>query len=290
MQTEKLKIIECPRDAMQGIKEFIPTETKTAYINTLLQVGFDTIDFGSFVSPKAIPQLQDTAKVLAGLDLSKTKSKLLAIIANTRGAQDACNFEEISYLGFPFSISETFQQRNTNSSIEQSLKTVEEIQSLCVKHNKQLVVYLSMAFGNPYGDIWNSDICINWTKKLHSMGIRIIAPSDTIGSSTPETINYLFSHLIPEFSDVEFGAHLHSTPEKIVEKVEAAYNSGCRRFDSAVLGFGGCPMAADSLTGNMATEVMINYFVAKNIETGLNLELLNKEVMQQSTRLFNQYH
>ena len=290
MMKENLKIIECPRDAMQGIKEFIPTATKIAYINTLLQVGFDTIDFGSFVSPKAIPQLQDTAEVLKGLDLSKTKSKLLSIIANTRGAQDAVHFEEISYLGFPFSISETFQQRNTNSSIDQSLKTVDEIQNLCSKNKKQLVVYLSMAFGNPYGDVWNSDICINWTKKLHSMGIRIIAPSDTIGSSTPETINYLFSHLIPEFTDVEFGAHLHSTPEKIIEKVEAAYNSGCRRFDSAVLGFGGCPMAADDLTGNIATEKMVNYFLSKNIETGLNLDLLSKEVLQQSTRLFNQYH
>jgi hydroxymethylglutaryl-CoA lyase len=290
MQTDKLKIVECPRDAMQGIKEFIPTETKTAYINTLLQVGFDTIDFGSFVSPKAIPQLQDTAKVLAGLDLSKTKSKLLAIIANTRGAQDAVHFEEISYLGFPFSISETFQQRNTNSSIDQSLKTVEEIQNLCSKNKKQLVVYLSMAFGNPYGDVWNSDICITRAKRLHDMGIRIIAPSDTVGSSTPETINYLFSHLIPEFSDVEFGAHLHSTPEKIVEKVEAAYNSGCRRFDSAVLGFGGCPMAADDLTGNIATEMMVNYFVSKQIEPGLNLDLLSGDVLQQSTRLFNRYH
>lgn len=290
MQTEKLKIIECPRDAMQGIKDFIPTATKTAYINALLQVGFDTIDFGSFVSPKAIPQLQDTADVLRGLDLSNTKSKLLSIIANTRGAQDAVHFEEITYLGFPFSISETFQQRNTNSSIDRSLKTVEEIQNLCSKNNKQLVVYLSMAFGNPYGDKWNSDICITWAKRLHDMGIRIIAPSDTIGSSTPETINYLFSNLIPEFTDVEFGAHLHSTPEKIVEKVEAAYNSGCRRFDSAVLGFGGCPMAADDLTGNIATEIMVNYFVSKNIETGLNLNLLSGEVLQQSTRLFNQYH
>ena len=287
---EHLKIVECPRDAMQGIKEFIPTATKTAYINTLLQVGFDTIDFGSFVSPKAIPQLQDTAEVLKGLDLSKTKSKLLSIIANTRGAQDAVHFEEISYLGFPFSISETFQQRNTNSSIDQSLKTVDEIQNLCSKNKKQLVVYLSMAFGNPYGDKWNSDICITWAKRLHDMGIRIIAPSDTIGSSTPETINYLFFNLIPEFTDVEFGAHLHSTPEKIVEKVEAAYKSGCRRFDSAVLGFGGCPMAADDLTGNIATEMMVNYFVSKNIETGLNLDLLNKEVLQQSTNLFNQYH
>ncbi len=290
MQTKKLKLVECPRDAMQGIKEFIPTATKTAYINSLLQVGFDTIDFGSFVSPKAIPQLQDTAEVLKGLDLSKTKSKLLSIIANTRGAQDACSFEEISYLGFPFSISETFQQRNTNSSIDQSLKTVDEIQNLCSKNNKQLVVYLSMAFGNPYGDVWNSDICITWAKKLHDMGIKIIAPSDTIGSSTPETINYLFSNLIPEFSDVEFGAHLHSTPEKVVEKVEAAYNSGCRRFDSAVLGFGGCPMAANDLTGNIATEKMVTYFVSKNIETGLNLDLLNGDVLKQSTLLFNQYH
>ena len=290
MKTDYLKIIECPRDAMQGIKEFIPTETKTVYINSLLQVGFDTIDFGSFVSPKAIPQLQDTAKVLEGLDLSNTKTKLLAIIANTRGAQDACNFEQISYLGFPFSISETFQQRNTNSSIVQSLKTVEEIQNLCAKNKKQLVVYLSMAFGNPYGDIWNSDICITWAKHLHNMGIRIIAPSDTIGSSTPETIKYLFSHLIPEFNDVEFGAHLHSTPEKIIEKVEAAYSSGCRRFDSVVLGFGGCPMAADDLTGNIATEVMVNYFVSKKIATSLNLDLLNGEVMKQSTQLFNQYH
>ena len=290
MRADKLKIIECPRDAMQGIKEFIPTETKTAYINTLLQVDFDTIDFGSFVSPKAIPQLQDTVKVLDGLDLSTTKTKLLAIIANTRGAQDACNFEEINYLGFPFSISETFQQRNTNSSIYQSLKTVEEIQNLCAKNKKQLVVYLSMAFGNPYGDVWNSDICITWAKHLHNMGIRIIAPSDTIGSSTPETINFLFSHLIPEFTDVEFGAHLHSTPEKIIEKVEAAYSSGCRRFDSAVLGFGGCPMAADDLTGNIATEVMVNYFVSKKIATSLNLDLLNGEVMKLSTQLFNQYH
>ncbi|HEX7413394.1 MAG TPA: hydroxymethylglutaryl-CoA lyase [Bacteroidia bacterium] len=290
MQPNNLKLIECPRDAMQGITAFIPTETKTAYINTLLQVGFDTIDFGSFVSPKAIPQLQDTAKVLEGLDLSSTKTKLLAIIANTRGAQDACAFGQISYLGFPFSVSETFQQRNTNSSIEQSLKTVEEIQSLCVKHNKELVVYLSMAFGNPYGDVWNSDICMNWTKKLHRMGVRIIAPSDTIGSSTPETISYLFTHLIPEFRDVEFGAHLHSTPEKIIEKITAAYNSGCRRFDSAVLGFGGCPMATDNLTGNIATEVMIDYFTTKNIATGLNLALLNKEVMQQSSALFNSYH
>src|SRR5246500_1839064 len=285
-----IKITECPRDAMQGIKDFIPTEEKINYINAILKVGFDTIDFGSFVSPKAIPQMQDTDKVLSNLNLSSSKSKLLAIIANTRGAEDACKFDEINYLGFPFSVSETFQQRNTNSSIEESLTRVEEIQSLCVKHNKQLVVYLSMAFGNPYGDAWNSEICINWTKKLHSMGIRIIAPSDTIGSSTPDTISYLFSHLIPEFSDVEFGAHLHSIPEKIVEKVEAAYNSGCRRFDSAVLGFGGCPMADDSLTGNIATEAMVNYFESKKIATGLNLNLLDKEVMQQSTRLFNQYH
>ncbi|MBS1647465.1 MAG: hydroxymethylglutaryl-CoA lyase [Bacteroidetes bacterium] len=290
MNTSSVKIVECPRDAMQGIKQFIPTATKTEYLNHLLKAGFDTLDFGSFVSPKAIPQLQDTAQVLKGLALANTKTRLLAIVANTRGAQDACLFEEISYLGFPFSISETFQQRNTNSSIEQSLKTVEEIQNLCIKHKKQLVIYLSMAFGNPYGDVWNSDICINWAKKIHNLGVKMIAPSDTIGSSTPQTIQYLFSHLIPEFSDVEFGAHLHSTPEKSTEKIEAAYVSGCRRFDSAILGFGGCPMAADSLTGNIATEVVVRYFHSKNIATGLYHNTLSSDIIEQSTAIFSTYH
>ncbi len=274
-----VKLIECPRDAMQGLHDFIPTEKKAAYINQLLKVGFDTIDFGSFVSPKAIPQLIDTAEVLNLLDLTSTKSKLLAIVANKRGAIDACNFEEINYLGFPFSISETFQQRNTNSSIEESLVRVADIQNLCVKHNKQLVVYISMAFGNPYGDLWNSDIVIEWTKKLADLGIKIIALSDTIGISNPENISYLFGNTIPEFSNIEIGAHLHTTPTTWEEKVNAAYNNGCKRFDGAIKGFGGCPMATDDLTGNMATENLIQYFNQNNIETGLNdLEFKNSMI------------
>ncbi len=273
-----LKLIECPRDAMQGIHDFIPTEKKVAYINQLLKVGFDTIDFGSFVSPKAIPQMADTAAVLAQLDLTNTKSKLLAIVANSRGALDAAEYEEISYLGYPFSISETFQQRNTNASIQESLKRVEEIQDICVRSRKQLVVYISMAFGNPYGDKWNSDIAIAWTEKLHKLGVRIIALSDTIGVSNKENIDYLFSNLIPAFKDVEFGAHLHTTPDTWKEKVEAAYNAGCRRFDGAIKGFGGCPMATDKLTGNMPTENMISYFEEKNIKTELDLNAFSRSV------------
>jgi hydroxymethylglutaryl-CoA lyase len=265
-----MKIIECPRDAMQGVHEFIPTEKKAAYINSILKVGFDTIDFGSFVSPKAIPQLRDTAMVLEQLDLAASNSKLLAIIANARGAQDAVEFEEITYLGFPFSISETFQQRNTNSSMGESLFRIEEIQDLCIRNKKKLIVYLSMAFGNPYGDEWNSDIVITWTKKIAQMGIKTIALSDTIGVSNPATISYLFSKLIPEFPGIEIGAHLHTTPDTWEEKVHAAYTSGCRRFDSAIKGYGGCPMAADQLTGNMPTEKLISYFKNKNIATGLN--------------------
>jgi hydroxymethylglutaryl-CoA lyase len=267
---EKVKIIECPRDAMQGIHEFIPTEKKVAYINSILKCGFDTVDFGSFVSPKAIPQMRDTAEVLSKLDLSETKSKLLAIIANVRGAEDACKFPEITYLGFPFSISETFQQRNTNSSIDESLKRVEEIQNLCVKNKKELLIYISMAFGNPYGDEWNSDIAIEWTKKLSELGIKIFAMADTIGVSNPENISYLFSKVIPEFPDLEIGAHLHTTPDTWKEKIEAAYNAGCRRFDSAIKGFGGCPMATDKLTGNMPTENLLSYFNKKNISTGIH--------------------
>jgi hydroxymethylglutaryl-CoA lyase len=284
-----MKIVECPRDAMQGIKQLIPTELKAKYINTLLKVGFDTIDFGSFVSPKAIPQLVDTAEVLKQLDLSNTKSKLLAIVANQRGAQDACNFEEINYLGFPFSISETFQQRNANSSIAESLIRVEEIQTLCLKHKKELVVYISMAFGNPYGDLWNSDIVMNWTKKLSDLGIKIIALSDTIGVSNPENINYLFSNIIPEFKNVEIGAHLHSTKEKATEKIDAAYKSGCKRFDVAIHGFGGCPMAADDLTGNLATEDLESYFITNNINVNLNSEFL-REAYESSWNIFNNYH
>lgn len=258
-----VKIIECPRDAMQGIHSFIPTETKARYINRLLKVGFDSIDFGSFVSPKAIPQMRDTAEVLKLLQLDGSRSKLLAIIANKRGAEDAVSFDEISFLGYPFSISETFQQRNTNSSIAESLKRVEDIQKLCIQSKKELVIYISMAFGNPYGDEWNAGIVTKWSKKLADMGIKIIALSDTVGVSNPENIKELFQPLIKELPTVEFGAHLHTTPDKWEEKVEAAYLSGCRRFDGAIKGFGGCPMAADELTGNMPTEKMLDFFKNK---------------------------
>lgn len=284
-----VKIIECPRDAMQGLHSFIPTEIKAKYINTLLKCGFDTIDFGSFVSPKAIPQMQDTTDVLKKLDLSSTKSKLLAIIANARGAQDAVVFDEIKYLGFPFSISETFQQRNTNSSIAESLLRVEEIQSLCVKNNKELVVYISMAFGNPYNDEWSSEIAMNWAAKLHSMGIRIIALADTTGVSNPENISYLFKHLIPAFKDVEFGAHLHSTKENSIEKIKAAAENGCLRYDAAIHGFGGCPMAKDDLTGNIATEDVLTYFNSISTDLGLNNDALFA-AYEKSWEIFNKYH
>jgi len=267
----QVQIIECPRDAMQGWKHFIPTEKKIEYINSLLEVGFDTIDFGSFVSSKAIPQMADTAEVLSQLDLSSARTKLLAIVANERGARDACAHNEIQYLGYPFSISETFQQRNTNASIAQSLERVDAIQELCVKHNKKLVVYISMAFGNPYGDPWNSEIAIDWSAKLHEkLEVGIIALSDTTGVSNPENISYLFKALIPVLPKVEFGAHLHTTPDKWEEKIVAAYNSGCRRFDGAIKGYGGCPMADDKLTGNMPTENMIGYFAKNNITSGVD--------------------
>lgn len=255
-----VKIIECPRDAMQGIKEFIPTDVKVNYINQLLKVGFDTIDFGSFVSPKAIPQMKDTAEVLEQLDLSNTKSRLLAIIANKRGAEDACKHDAITYLGYPFSVSETFQLRNTNATISESLERVDEILELCEKYNKQPVMYLSMAFGNPYGDVWHEEIVAKWSEKLIEKGVKIIALSDTIGSSNPDNIAHLFSTLIPLFPNVEFGAHFHTTPDKWKEKIEAAYNNGCNRFDGAIKGFGGCPMAKDELTGNMPTEQLLSFF------------------------------
>lgn len=272
METNKpLRIVECPRDAMQGLHDFIPTETKIQYINQLLKVGFDTIDFGSFVSPKAIPQLRDTTEVLAGLDLKETTSKLLAIVANIRGAEDAVRFDEINYLGFPFSISETFQQRNTNSSMEESLTRVEEIQKLCLQTNKKLVIYISMAFGNPYGDPWSLQVASDWSKRLYEkLGIEIIALSDTIGVSNPSTITELFSGLIPALPQVEFGAHLHSTPHTVREKAEAAYRAGCRRFDGAIYGFGGCPMATDKLTGNMRTEEMLAWFNQNQIGTKID--------------------
>lgn len=280
-----MKLIECPRDAMQGIHDFIPTEKKVAYINSILKCGFDTVDFGSFVSPKAIPQMIDTAHVLEQLDLSKTKSKLLAIVANVRGAEDAVEFEEISYLGFPFSISETFQQRNANASISESLTRVEEINDLCVRNKKELVVYVSMAFGNPYGDEWSSDVAITWTKRLAQMGIKIIALSDTIGVSNPENIKVLFSKLIPEFPGVEIGAHLHTTPTTWEEKIQAAHLAGCKRFDSAIKGYGGCPMATDKLTGNMPTENLLHYFNKHNVVTGID-ENAFAEAMQLSGTTF----
>ena len=266
----KVKIIECPRDAMQGIKShFISTDAKARYINSLLKVGFDTIDFGSFVSPKAIPQMRDTAAVLSKLDLSQTQSKLLAIIANTRGANDAIQFEEINYLGYPFSISENFQMRNTHKTIQQSIKELEEILSIASKKKKEVVTYLSMGFGNPYGDPWNINIVGEWTEKLSDMGVKIISLSDTIGSSKPDVIEYLFSNLIYNYPKIEFGAHLHTTPDSWHQKVDAAFKAGCKRFDGAIKGYGGCPMAKDQLTGNMPTEKLLSYFAAQKVNTGI---------------------
>ncbi|KRP28857.1 hydroxymethylglutaryl-CoA lyase [Polaribacter sp.] len=267
---KQVKIIECPRDAMQGIKShFIPTEKKALYINSLLNVGFDTIDFGSFVSPKAIPQMRDTGEVLSLLNLSRTQTKLLAIVANTKGAIDASKFEEINYLGFPFSISENFQMRNTHKTIDESIKSLNEIFEIATKTNKEVVAYLSMGFGNPYGDPWNLEIVGNWIGKLAKMGVKILSLSDTIGSSTPEVIDYLFSNLIPKYPGIEFGAHLHTTQDKWFEKVNAAYKAGCIRFDGAIMGFGGCPMAKDELTGNMPTEKLLSYFTAQKVNTNI---------------------
>lgn len=286
---ETVKIIECPRDAMQGIKTFIPTANKVTYIQSLLRVGFDTIDFGSFVSSKAIPQMQDTAEVLAQLDLSKTRSKLLAIIANTQGAEAACNYSEIQYLGFPFSISENFQMRNTHKTIAQSLVSLEEILNLADTKNKQVVAYLSMGFGNPYGDPWNTEIVGEWTEKLAAMGVTILSLSDTIGSSTPEMISYLFSNLIPAYPEIEFGAHLHTTPDSWFEKIDAAYKSGCLRFDGAIQGFGGCPMATNHLTGNMPTEKLLSYFTAQKSITNLS-PMSFESAYNEASKVFGQYY
>jgi hydroxymethylglutaryl-CoA lyase len=284
-----IKITECPRDAMQGIKKIIPTELKAQYINQLLKVGFDTIDFGSFVSHKAIPQMQDTAAVLNKLDLSHTKTKLLAIIANTRGAENACGFEEISYLGFPFSISETFQMRNTNSTIESSLVRLEEIQNVCIKNNKQLLVYISMAFGNPYGDIWHADIASQWCLKINKMGIKHLALADTFGSSNQESIKQLFSTILPELKNTQIAAHLHSSKDKSLEKINAAFESGCRSFDVAIHGFGGCPMAKDELIGNIPTEDLETFATNNKIQLSLNKIELNT-AYELSWQIFNQYH
>ena len=263
-----MKIIECPRDAMQGIDNFITTAQKVSYLNSLLKVGFDTLDFGSFVSPKYIPQMRDTANVVSQLDDSDTR--LLSIVANQRGADDACSFERIDYLGYPFSVSENFQKRNTNKSIEQSLCLVEQLQNTCVKHHKSLVVYISMAFGNSYGEYWHEDIVAKWSEKLSDLDIKIIALSDTIGVSNPDNIRLLFSLLSNEFPQIEWGAHLHTHLESWREKVEAAYNSGCRRFDGAIKGYGGCPMSKDDLVGNMPTEKLLSFTQEKKIETAIN--------------------
>ena len=265
-----IQLVECPRDAMQGFENFIPTNHIAEYINMLLKVGFHTIDFGSFVSPKAIPQMRDTAEVLSKLNLEGSSSKLLAIVANSRGAEQAASFSEIQYLGYPFSVSEVFQKRNTNRTIEDSLILVDRMQNLVAKHNKELVVYLSMAFGNPYQEDWHPDIIAKYTEILVNMGIRTLALSDTIGVSTKDTISPLFSQLIPEFNEVTFGAHLHTNPKDWKEKVMAAYLSGCSRFDTAIKGLGGCPMAKDELTGNMPTEKMLSFLNEQDEESSIN--------------------
>ena len=259
-----LEIVECPRDAMQGIKEFIPTEKKLAYLQQLLKVGFDVIDCGSFVSHKAIPQMADTHEIIQKIDLEGSSSKLLTIAANERGAQDAASYEKISYIGYPFSISETFQLRNTNSTIAQSLDRVKRIQEISTKASKELVIYISMGFGNPYGDPWNAEIVFEWVEKLKELGITIFALSDTIGVANSTSIYYLFSKLIPEYEDLVFGAHLHTRPDNWHKKIIAAYEAGCRRFDGAIKGFGGCPMAKDELVGNMPTENFVDFFAKKN--------------------------
>ena len=286
---QQVKIIECPRDAMQGIKDWIPTKQKVQYIQSLLRCGFDTIDFGSFVSPKAIPQMRDTAEVLSNLDLSATQSKLLAIIANLRGAEDALKHQEIDYLGYPFSISENFQMRNTHKTISESLEILQEILNIAEKNNKEVVAYLSMGFGNPYGDPWNVDIVGEWTEKLSAMGVKILSLSDTVGSSTPDIISYLFTNLIPKYPHIEFGAHLHTTPNAWHEKIDAAYKAGCRRFDGAIQGFGGCPMAKDDLTGNMPTEKMLSYFTAKKVLRNIN-PMSFESAHNEATKIFTKYH
>jgi len=271
-----IKLVECPRDAMQGLHDFIPTQDKVDYLNLLLKVGFDTLDFGSFVSPKAIPQMADTGRVLESLDLDGTKTKLLAIVGNGRGAELACEYPEIAYLGFPFSISETFQQRNLHATVADSLERVQDIQDLCLRHNKTMVVYLSMGFGNPYGEPWSAEIVGEWAGKMAQMGIQIIALADTIGVANPESIRYLFGHLIPAFPSVEFGAHFHTTPDTWLEKIDAAYKAGCMRYDGAIMGFGGCPMAKDDLVGNMATENILQYFENQGEALGLEKQALRE--------------
>ncbi len=278
---QNIQLIECPRDAMQGWKHFIPTEKKVDYINALLRVGFHTLDFGSFVSPKAIPQMADTKEVLKGLQVHKfTGSKLLAIVANVRGAEEAVQHDIINYLGFPFSISATFQLRNTNSTIEESIIRVDEIQQLCIKHNKNLVIYLSMGFGNPYNDEYNEDILIHWANEMVTKNISVISLADTVGLATPQQISFVLKTLIPKYPQVQFGVHLHSTAYIMEEKLKAALDAGCTRFEGALKGIGGCPMAQDDLVGNMPTEFMINYFESKAL-----LNNIDKAALAESLRL-----
>ncbi len=285
MSNNTIQLIECPRDAMQGWNHFIPTEKKIAYINSLLAVGFDTIDFGSFVSPKAIPQMADTVEVLKKLEIKNSASKLLAIIANTRGAEEAVCFDEISYLGFPFSISPTFQLRNTNSTQQESLQRIDEIQELCIKNKKQLVVYLSMGFGNPYGDVYNEDVLLHWADEMVKREIEIISLADTVGLGTKEQINIALKTLIPKYNNTTFGVHLHSTHSNWEEKMQAAVDASCKRFDGALKGIGGCPMAQDDLVGNMDSEKMIAYFEKNNLHQHLNKEALVKS-LQLATEIF----
>ena len=281
-----MKFIECPRDAMQGIGTFIPTYKKISYINKLLQVGFDTIDVGSFVSKNAIPQMVDTEEVIKGINITNSNSKLLTIVANERGAEKAAQFDEITYLGFPFSISETFQKKNINSTIKESLLRLESIQNICVKSNKQLVTYFSMAFGNPYGDEWSVYIVAHWAERLlNEFGVKILSLSDTIGSSEPNVISWLFKKLISEFPDVEFGAHLHTHPQNWKEKVIAALEAGCKRFDGALLGFGGCPMARDELVGNMPSEHILQYLMEKKMIRNINQTAL-QEAQNEALTIF----
>ncbi|QKG56581.1 hydroxymethylglutaryl-CoA lyase [Hymenobacter sp. BRD128] len=289
MPTHPVVLTECPRDAMQGLHEFIPTAAKTAYLQQLLAVGFDVLDFGSFVSPKAIPQLRDTAAVLAGLDLDRTQTKLLAIVANLRGAEQAASHPEIHYLGFPLSVSETFQRRNTNQTIAEALADVAAMHALCERRGKTLIVYLSMGFGNPYGDPYSPAVVADFTQRLAALGVRIVALSDTIGVSTPALITPLFEELIPAFPHIEFGAHLHTTPATWREKVAAAYQAGCRRFDGALGGIGGCPMAADVLTGNMATENLVAFLEGVGEDVGLDKEAF-KRAQAQASGVFQLAH
>lgn len=286
---EQVKIVECPRDAMQGIHDFIPTDLKINYLNALMAVGYDTLDFGSFVSPKAIPQLADTEKVLAELDLESSATELLAIVANLRGAQTATQYREIKYLGYPFSISETFQIRNTQKTIAESLDLVKEMQDLVSRTKQELVIYISMGFGNPYGDPWSPDIAEEWVSEMASLGIRTLSLADTVGTASPETIAPLFETLIPRFPHIEFGAHFHAAPQDRLAKLEAAWQAGCRRFDTALKGFGGCPFAEDELVGNIATETLLDFLHANGVSDGLNKKAF-AEAMSLSSEVFGKYH